>query len=72
VPDHHAVEFGDQRQCQSACSPERIDDQMLRLLAERVVPERRHDDVPNGLEVALGLSADDHEAAPLGCGERCR
>jgi hypothetical protein len=66
VPHDLAVELGDQRQCQSACGPERIDDQMLRLLAERVVLERSQVDVSECVVVALGLWADSHEAAPIG------
>lgn len=60
VADDDAINLCDQRKLESARVPQRFDDEVLGLLTERMVPERREVDLTDGREVVRGLVTNDH------------
>jgi hypothetical protein len=61
MPHDARIDHGDQRDLQRARLPQRFDDQMLRLLTERVVQERRDVHAADSGEVSGHLRANDHD-----------
>ena len=57
---HLAVRLSDQRHLQSGGGPQRLHDEMLRLLTVGVTLESGDIDLTDAIEITIGLSANDH------------
>ena len=60
MTDYRAFESGDQRSVKCTRRSQRLDEEMLGLRAERVVPERLRVGPSEGVDVAWALGADEH------------